>query len=109
MFQFDPIERVKQALTIDGASLLSLQPVDFEATRKSLEAEWLVVWIDRYWGPTWAHLSPAVTQKHEDKIADYGESLGLGRKVVKDRLHAAYATFYAENNRRAIAGGHGLI
>jgi len=106
---FDPVERVRAAMTIDGQSLLSIEPPDIGALRKKLEGAWLLKWIDLHWGQTAVGLSPAVIGKHQDKIMDYGESLGLDRAMVKQRLRDADQSYVEEQNKKAIASGHGLI
>lgn len=105
-FGFDPVEKIRDALTIDGQSMLTLEPPDLNATMKKFEAAWLLIWIKRHWFETAIHLIPVTTKGHMDKIANYGKSLGLDGPKVKELMNDEDRRAYMENNERAIKMGH---
>jgi hypothetical protein len=86
---FDPTAAVDAALTIKGSAVKGLTPVDTESTRKGYQQGFMDDWITGTWPTELQNLDSVGWKKIEDKVDEYGNSIGM--PGLGARLNAAAA------------------
>jgi hypothetical protein len=114
---FNPVDKVNEALRLRPAGtasrpLMQLVPENVPTLQTQYETGFLTGWVDAHAANAFMSMSQAAwggvfSDGVRDKLINYGKSIGLAD--IETRLNAAVSRGVQENNRRAIASGHGLI
>ena len=104
----DPVAAINAAMHMnDGTSLFELTDPDSATLAQLYEQGFLRDWINTEAFPTYLRNSQFSWGKFSDVIEAYGRRIGWAE--ARQYLGTVVNEAVAENNRRAVASGHGLI